>query len=125
MTSYIFPDPKGLNLYEEVDKIFERILHSSVSVCGFDTESTVSNSFKEGDIKENFVSIIQICIKENHGGTLLEGISDNDFDYTCYIIPIKQLYFKYKSFPKSMKKFFKSKNICKTGADIHADKHKL
>ena len=128
MTSIIIPNING-DFYKETEEIFERILNCGITVCGFDTESTVQNSFKNeyrDKSTDCYVSIIQICINQNHGGVLFEGISEeNTTDYTCYIIPIKQIFIKYKYFPKSMRKFFETKNIYKVGAGIREDVNRL
>ena len=139
MTSIIIPNLNG-DFYKETEEIFKRILNCGVTVCGFDTESTVQNAFKNSDRDKStdcYVSIIQICINQNHGGVIFEGISDQissdclsktineEINYTCYIIPIKQIFIKYKYFPKSMRKFFQSKNIYKVGAGIREDVHRL
>ena len=132
MTSFIFPDLNDVNLFKNVEDIFNKILTCGVNVCGFDTETTVSDAFsyeEKTNQKEEtkYVSIIQICIEQNHGGVILEDLqAENDMSvYTCYIIPIKKLFLKYKIFPPSLLKFFKTKNIIKVGADIHLDIKKL
>ena len=126
MTSYISPDIHDINLFEKVNNLFNKLLTSGVTICGFDTEST-HPMYDKNEVTNKYVSIIQICIQQNHGGIILEGLqSENDDSvYTCYIIPVKHLFVTYKRFPKEMLKFLKSKKIVKTGADITADQKKL
>lgn len=106
----------------------EEILNSGETLCGLDTETTVTFKSEMDKDEMKLPSIIQICIRKDTGGFHLEDVELEITDqgvYTCYIFHLKRLWLKTKKIPTNLVKLFKSSNIIKTGAGIVLDARRL
>ena len=115
------------NDFSDYDIWAEEILNSGVTVCGFDTETTVSFNSSVDIQNKDTVGIVQICIRADSDGDILPlelEITETNI-YTCYIFHIKKIWLKYRQLPKNLLKLFSSPDIIKTGAAINLDVKKL
>ena len=105
---------KFAETYEECEILCQEILGSKKVLIGLDTETTVI--YDERKLRP--VSILQLCIEGDYGGTDIKKINEY---YTAYIICLAKIWNDFYSFPISLINILSSKALIKTGCDIKTD----